>query len=173
MANITTDTMEKRILSIENKADEIVLRQKTAPFDFSRFTKKEITELVRAMRVTMKAASGIGLAANQIGLNLSLFVAKTDRKLHAVFNPKITRFSPDEDEMEEGCLSIPKKYGIVRRPIVIWVEGQNARGEKIKVKHFGLLARVFQHEIDHLNGILFIDKALEVYEEKRENGNVE
>jgi peptide deformylase len=160
-----------RILSIENKADAIVLRQKTAPFDFSRFTKKEITELVRAMRETMKGASGIGLAANQIGLNLSLFVAKTERKLHAVFNPKLVWVSKEDDEMEEGCLSIPKKYGIVRRSTVIWVEGQNARGQKIKVKHFGLLARVFQHEIDHLNGILFIDKALEVYEEKRENGN--
>lgn len=173
MVNITTDIMEKRILSIENKADEIILRQTTAPFDFSRFTKKEIIELVRAMRVIMKGASGIGLAANQIGLNLSLFVAKTDRKLHAVFNPKITRRGAEEDEMEEGCLSIPKTYGIVRRSTAIWVEGQNMRGQKIKVKHFGLLARVFQHEIDHLNGILFIDKAVETYAEKRENGNVE
>ena len=91
MANITTDTMEKRILSIENKADAIVLRQKTAPFDFSCFTKKEIMELVRTMRATMKGASGIGLAANQIGLNLSLFVAKTEPKLHAVINPKLEK----------------------------------------------------------------------------------
>lgn len=162
-----------RILSIENKADAIVLRQKTAPFDFSRFTKKEIAELVRSMRETMKGASGIGLAANQIGLNLSLFVAKTERKLHAVFNPKLVWASKEEDEMEEGCLSIPKTYGIVRRPVAVRVEAQDAKGKKIEFAPTGLLARVFQHEMDHLNGILFTDKAVEVYEERRENGNAE
>lgn len=161
--------MEKRILSIENKEDVIVLRQKTAPFDFSRFTKKEIMELVRIMRETMKGASGIGLAANQIGLNLSLFVAKTERKLHAVFNPKIIWVSKDEDEMEEGCLSIPKKYGVVRRSIAIRVEAEDMKGKKVIFAPTGLLARVFQHEMDHLNGVLFIDKAVEVYEVSREN----
>ncbi len=164
--------MEKRIYSIENKEDAIVLRQKTAPFNFSRFTKKEIMALVRTMRETMKAASGVGLAANQIGLNLSLFVAKVDRKTHAIFNPLIMRISKEENEMEEGCLSIPNKFGIVRRPAVVWVTGQDARGKKITIEQAGLLARVFQHEIDHLNGILFIDKAIEVYDAPREIGNV-
>lgn len=160
--------MEKRILSIENKADLMVLRQKTAPFDFSRFTKKEIMELVRSMRETMKGAGGIGLAANQIGFNLSLFVAKTERKLHAVFNPKLVWASKEEDEMEEGCLSIPKTYGIVRRPVAVRVEAQDMKGKKVEFTPTGLLARVFQHEMDHLNGILFTDKAVEVYEEKRD-----
>ena len=173
MASITTDTMEKRILSIENKADEIVLRQKTAPFDFSRFTKKEIIELVRGMKEVMQGASGIGLAANQIGLNLSLFVAKTERKLHAVFNPRVVWASKEEDEMEEGCLSIPKKYGIVRRPVAVRVEAQDSKGKYVVLAVEGLLARVFQHEIDHLNGVLFIDKAVEIYEESRDNGNAE
>ncbi len=174
MANITTDIMEKRILSIENKADAIVLRQKTAPFDFSLFTKKEIIELVRAMRETMKGASGIGLAANQIGLNLSLFVAKTERKLHAVFNPKLVWVSKEEDEMEEGCLSIPKTYGIVRRPVAVRVEAQDSKGKKVVFAPTGLLARVFQHEMDHLQGILFTDKAVEIYTEKRgENTDAE
>ena len=163
--------MVKRILLIENKEDAIVLRQKTAPFDFARFTKKEITDLVRTMRETMKAASGIGLAANQIGLNLSLFVAKTDRKLHAIFNPLVTRVSKEEDEMEEGCLSIPNKFGIVPRPTAVWVMGQDARGKKIMVAQTGLLARVFQHEIDHLNGILFTDRAREIYDVSREETN--
>ena len=158
MANITTATMEKRILSIENKEDEIVLRQKTAPFDFSRFTKKEIIELVRAMRVTMKAASGIGLAANQIGLNLSLFVAKIDRKLHAVFNPKITRFGLDEDEMEEGCLSIPEYFMAVPRSKKIKIKALDENGKKIRFKAKGFLARVLQHETDHLNGLLIKDR---------------
>ena len=165
--------MEKRILSIANKADLTVLRQKTAPFDFSRFTKKEITELVRSMRETMKGASGIGLAANQIGLNLSLFVAKTERKLHAVFNPKLVWASAEEDDMEEGCLSIPKTYGIVRRSVAVRVEAQDSKGKKVEFSPTGLLARVFQHEMDHLEGILFTDKAVETYEERRENGNAE
>lgn len=171
--------MEKRILSIENKEDAIVLRQKTAPFDFARFTKKEIIELVRTMRITMKGSSGIGLAANQIGLNLSLFVVKVDRKTHAIFNPLVTRVSKEEDEMEEGCLSIPNKFGIVRRPVTVWITGQDAHGKKIMATHTGLLARVFQHEIDHLNGILFTDRAREIYEisragtSARENGNAE
>ncbi len=165
--------MEKRILSVENKQDGIVLRQKTAPFDFSRFTKKEITELVHTMRDTMKGASGIGLAANQIGLNLSLFVAKTERKLHAVFNPKLVWASREEDDMEEGCLSIPGKYGIVRRPVAIRVEAQDSKGKKVEFAPTDLLARVFQHEMDHLNGILFTDKAAEIYDVSRENGNAE
>lgn len=163
----------KRIYSIENKEDSIVLRQKTAPFDFARFTKKEIMELVRTMRETMKSASGIGLAANQIGLNLSLFVAKVDRKTHAIFNPLITRVSEEEDEMEEGCLSIPNKFGIVRRSVAVQVTGQDARGKKLVIEETGLLARVFQHEIDHLNGVLFIDKAHEIYTVSREGTNAE
>lgn len=163
------DTMAKRILSIENKEDAIVLRQKTAPFDFSRFTKKEITELVRVMKETMQGASGIGLAANQIGLNMSLFIAKTERKLHAVFNPQLVWASTEEDEMEEGCLSIPIKHGIVRRPVAVRVEAQDSKGKKVTLAPHGLLARVFQHEMDHLNGILFTDKAVKVYDGSREN----
>ena len=171
MANTTME--QKRILSIENKGDAIVLRQKTAPFDFSRFTKKEIMDLVRTMKATMQGASGIGLAANQIGLNLSLFVAKTERKLHAVFNPRVVWVSKEEDEMEEGCLSIPGQYGVVRRPIAVRVEAEDSKGKKVELTVEGLLARVFQHEMDHLQGILFTDKAVEVYEERRDNGNAE
>lgn len=153
----------KRILLVTNKEDAIVLRQKTGLFDFSKFTKKDIRELVQSMRVTMKLADGVGLSANQIGLNLSLFVAQIDRKLHAVFNPKIVKVSKDEDDMEEGCLSVLRTFGTVRRPTAIWIEYQDAGGKKTKAKVQGFLARVFQHEIDHLNGILFTDKAVDVY----------
>ncbi len=156
--------MEKRILIISNKADAIVMRQKTAPFDFSKFTQKEIRGLITSMRVTMKAADGVGLSANQIGLNVSLFVAQAGRKAHAVFNPKIVKKLRGEDEMEEGCLSVPRTFGMVRRSSKIWVEAQDARGKKVKLKVGGFLARVFQHEIDHLNGILFIDTATGIYE---------
>ena len=160
--------MEKRILLQSNKADEIVLRQKTAPFDFSQFTKKEIRELIKAMRLTMKKADGVGLSANQIGLNLSMFIAQVERKFYAVFNPTITKILKEADSMEEGCLSVPRFFGPVERPSKIWVEAQDVSGKKVKIKAWGFLARVFQHEIDHLNGILFIDKAKELYHIKHE-----
>ncbi len=161
--------MERRILVITNKADAIVLRQKTAPFDFSKFTKKEIRELIRDMRLTMKKADGVGISANQIGLNLSLFIAQMGRKCHAIFNPKLLTASLEEDELEEGCLSIPQKFGVVKRSTKIMVICQNADGEHEKLEVWGFLARVFQHEMDHLEGVLFIDKAKEVYDAPREN----
>ncbi len=156
--------MERRILQIRNKADAIVLRQKTAPFDFSKFTQKEIRELIKIMRITMKAADGVGLSANQIGLNLSLFIAQIDRKVHVVFNPKIVKTFSKEDDIEEGCLSILDTFGMVRRPVKISVDAQDSHGRSVRHRVGGLLARVFQHEIDHLNGVLFIDKATDLRE---------
>ncbi len=160
--------MEKRILLHDNKEDVIVLRQKTAPFDFSRFTKKEIRELVKMMRAIMKKVEGVGLSANQIGLNMRLFVAHVERKFYAVFNPRIVKIVKAVDEIEEGCLSVPGVFGPVARPSKIWVEAQDMNGKTIKIKAWGFLARVFQHEIDHLNGILFIDTAKELYHIKNE-----
>lgn len=159
--------MERRIFLITDKSDATVLRQKTAPFDFSKYTKKEIRELTRDMRIAMKRADGVGLSANQIGLNASLFIAQAGRKCHAIFNPEVIKVSRDEDEMEEGCLSIPGKFGVVRRPVKIAIRCQNADGKKERLEAWGFLARVFQHEMDHLNGVLFIDKALEVYDAPR------
>ena len=158
----------KKILLLGVKEDAIVLRQKTASFDFSKFTRKEIRVLVRDMRATMKAAEGVGLSANQIGLNLNIFVAVVEGKFYAVFNPKIVKILKKTDEMEEGCLSVPEHYGLVQRPSAIWVEGQNILAKKIKIKAWGLLARVFQHEIDHLNGVLFVDRTKRVYQIKHE-----
>ena len=155
--------MEKKIALIDNKQDAVVLRQTTAPFDFSRFTKKEVRELIKNMRATMRGAEGVGLSANQMGLNLSVFVAAVERKFYAIFNPKMVKIVKEQDEMEEGCLSVPGRFGLVGRSSKIWVEGQDANGKKIRIKAWGFLARVFQHEIDHLNGVLFIDKAKEVY----------
>lgn len=160
--------MEKRILIHAHKEDAIILRQKTAPFNFSLFTKKEIRELVKMMRMTMKKAEGVGLSANQIGLNMRLFVAQIERKFYAVFNPVIVKTLSAVDEMEEGCLSVPGAFGLVERPSKIWVEAQDVDGKKIKIKAWGFLARVFQHEIDHLDGALFIDKAKKLHHVKNE-----
>ncbi len=162
-----------KILTVENKKEEKFLRTKTIEFDFSKFNKKETAALVKQMKEAMNAAAGIGLSANQIGLNLKVFTVQMPAskeipaKFYAVFNPEITKSSVKKTVMEEGCLSVPGMYGIVERPEKITLEGRDKNGKKLKIKSWGLLARVFQHECDHLNGILFIDKAREIH--KAEN----
>ena len=157
----------REILTVNNKTDEKFLRLKTAEFDFSKFTRKEINELVKMMREIMIKTDGIGLAANQIGLDFRLFVAQLpksektgDKKFYAIFNPEIVKTSGDKELLDEGCLSVPGGYyGEVDRDLKITLEGFDKNNKKLKIKAWGLLARVFQHEIDHLNGKLFIDKA--------------
>ncbi|MDI6717787.1 MAG: peptide deformylase [Patescibacteria group bacterium] len=153
------------IFTINNKREEKFLRKKTADFDFSNVSKKEIADLIKKMREIMKKEIGIGLSANQIGLDMRLFVAEIPQhdktfKFFSVFNPNIIKTSKETSVLEEGCLSAPGFYGEVKRLNKITLEGYDKNGRKIKIKAQGLTARVFQHEIDHLNGILFIDKAV-------------
>ena len=147
------------ILTVNNKKEEKFLRRQTSLFDFKKFTKVRLRELIKTMRDAMKKADGIGLSANQIGFDLRIFVAQVENKFYATFNPEILQTSEETKEMSEGCLSVPGVYGAVARPEKITLVGYNAAGKKIKIKAWGLLARVFQHEVDHLNGKLFIDKA--------------
>lgn len=160
--------MLEDILTIDNKKNEKFLRRKTADFDFEKFSKKEIATLVALMRRTMHDANGIGLSANQIGLDLKVFVAevsdpKGGLKFYAAFNPKIQKTSDETALFEEGCLSIPGKWGEVERSERVMLSGFDKNGKPMKIKAWGLLARVFQHEMDHLNGKLFIDRTKKVY----------
>lgn len=112
----------------------------------------------------MKDADGVGLSANQIGIKKRIFVAQVPDdqgklKFYSIINPKIVKIFSNKVAMEEGCLSVPEKYGEVLRPEKIILEGETIDGKKIKIKAWGLLSRVFQHEFDHLEGKLFIDKA--------------
>lgn len=152
-----------KILTIQNKTEEKFLRKPAKLFDFSKYSKKEIQELIKKMRKEMKIAQGVGLSANQIGFDIKVFVAeapseKGAMKFYAVFNPEIKSFSKEIFEIDEGCLSIPNFYGKVKRPAKIVLTGFDKNGKKIMIKAWGFLARVFQHETDHLNGVLFIDK---------------
>ncbi|MDO8466770.1 MAG: peptide deformylase [bacterium] len=151
-----------KIVTIQNKKDEKFLRQKTANFDFTQFSKKEIRELIKRMRRDMHEADGIGLSANQIGLDTRIFVAIVESKFYAIFNPELIQLSKETTAIDEGCLSVPGVYGLVERPARVTLKGLDANGHVIKIKAWGLLARVFQHEMDHLNGGLFIDKAKQV-----------
>ena len=124
----------------------------------------EIRALILAMKTTMKLAKGIGLAANQVGQDLQIFVidealAKGNNAPDAYLNPEITEFSKDKDEAEEGCLSIPDLWQPVSRSKKIKIKALDENGKKIKFKARGFLARVLQHETDHLNGLLIKDRA--------------
>ncbi len=150
------------IVTVANKKDEKFLRTPTALFDFKKYTKKEIRELIQTMRRSMQSAEGIGLSANQIGLNIKVFVAKVENKFYSIFNPELIQLSKEKLTLDEGCLSIPGLYGAVERPEKVTLKGWDQNGRPVKIKAWGLLARVLQHEVDHLNGKLFVDKAKQV-----------
>ena len=158
-----------KIVTIAEKRDEKFLREKTRPFKFEGRTAREIGEFIHEMRQSMKEADGVGLSANQIGYSVRVFVAQVPdnnghMKFYAVFNPDIEKVSPEKILIEEGCLSVPGIFGSVPRPERIVLRGFDRNGKKIKFNAWGLLARVFQHEVDHLDGKLFIDKAKDLHE---------
>ena len=115
-------------------------------------------KLVDDMIETMRAAPGVGLAGPQIGVLDRIFVWEVEEDHGAVINPRITSSSDDTTEEEEGCLSLPGIYYPVVRPASVTVEGIDEGGEPVKLEAEGLLARVCQHEIDHLDGVLFVDR---------------
>jgi peptide deformylase len=132
-----------------------VLREPTKPvgaFDDA------LRRLAADMVETMHAAPGVGLAANQVGLSISCFVYD-DRDGHAGFvaDPVLSAFE-GEDTIDEGCLSIPGPYHPTTRALRVRLQGHDLDGRPIDVRAEGLLARIFQHETDHLNGMLYIDR---------------
>lgn len=133
----------------------------------SNLRDSQIQKLAQALKELMKEEDGLGLAAPQIGSNLRLIAINTKNGDQIFINPKIywkTFFK--KEILEEGCLSVPDVFGLVKRSKKVWLKYQNLSGEKIKIMAEGLLARVFQHEIDHLNGILFIDKVKKIIKGK-------
>ncbi len=125
----------------------------------------QLKKLVDDMLETMHHACGVGLAGPQIGVMRRIFVAEIPAdednphsgKPFVLINPEVIWLSEEMEEGQEGCLSIPNWYGLVNRAKCVEVKAKNVRGKTIRLKGDGFLARVFQHENDHLNGILFID----------------
>lgn len=119
-------------------------------------------QLEQEMIDFMLANNGIGLAANQIGITKNVFVLGSKNipgfEPMAVFNPKILQVSKDTELFKEGCLSYPDLWLMIKRPKAIIAEYQNSKGETQTVEMDGLIARCFQHEFDHLNGICFVDR---------------
>ena len=114
----------------------------------------------------MRAKKGIGLAAPQIGLSRRLFVMDVAGQARACFNPEIVSASPEQTEMAEGCLSFAGKSCIIKRASEISVRYQNYRGDWYTERMDGLMARCFQHELDHLDGIVMQDRYKEQHAEQ-------
>ncbi len=135
---------------------------------------KDLQTLVDDMIETMREAPGVGLAAPQVGISERLIVIEygddedeeKPKKLFAVINPEIIEASEEKVEGIEACLSIPQLVGEVERNERIVVRGYNRHGKAVKIKVNGWLARIFQHEIDHLEGVLFTDRATKIWRPK-------
>ena len=170
---------------------EPVLRRKARPvikFD------KDLQTLIEDMVDTMRAAPGVGLAAPQVGISERVIVVEyaepptptplprgegqgvregeepkeVKPKLYVMVNPEILKTSQETVLGVEGCLSIPNLVGEVERHAMVQIKGLNRHGKPVKVKADGWLARIFQHEIDHLNGVLFTDRATRVWQPPQE-----
>jgi len=126
----------------------------------------ELKQLIDDMVETMRVAPGVGLAAPQVNVADRVIVVELPAddaeglpaELYALVNPEIIKTSRNTEEGQEGCLSIPGYLGAVERHTAIIVRGQDATGKPQRVKAYDYLARIFQHEIDHLDGIMFIDR---------------
>lgn len=155
-------------LPITSGADNPILRAISTPV---KQVDKKLEKLIRDMRVTMDAEDGIGIAAPQVDVNLRLALARLNpgtahETIITMINPEIISHAKTKEENEEGCLSLRKKWGSVPRYQSLTVQFYNKKMEKITLALTGLNARIIQHEIDHLDGKLFIDRVVgEIREE--------
>jgi len=169
----------KPILQTTTPAEDTVLRTTSLPVPKELFDTPELQKMLTDMKEALDAApNGVALAAPQIGLLHRIFIVRYDRMLPppeegetepepsvGVFiNPRITRTSKRRVEMDEGCLSVQKLFGKTRRFERSTVEAQDEHGKVFTRGGGGILSQAFQHEIDHLEGMLFIDHATDTYE---------
>jgi peptide deformylase len=156
---------------------EPVLRRKARKVtDFGADFQKLVDDMIE----TMREAPGVGLAAPQVGESIRLIVVEygdeedeeAPKRLFVVANPEIIQASAEMEMGIEACLSVPGLAGEVERHLQITVKGQNRRGQMVKHRVNGWLARIFQHEIDHLNGVLFTDLAVKVWKPSPEEADL-
>jgi len=148
-------------------ATDPILRQKTEPFDFAN-PPCDPLDLVSNLAETMLSRNGMGIAANQCGLPYRVFVLK-GVELMPCFNPRIIDVSEDELMLEEGCLTHPGLFVKIKRPQVIKVRYALPNGEIVTERYQDLTARVFQHELDHLDGICPLSRASRIHLEQARN----
>ena len=161
--------------------DNPILRAVAPPVVPQDIGSEKLAKIIGDMKDAMAMQKdGVALAAPQIGVSLRIFVvsgsllARADKTFKGdgsdlVFiNPQLTKFSRQKKDLEEGCLSVRWLYGKVKRSSKVTLNALNEKGEPVVRGASGLLAQIFQHEVDHLNGILFIDRAKEVWEMSKE-----
>jgi len=147
----------KRIIQKDIKKEDVILRKTAEDIPVSDISSEKIQTVLREMREALESQSdGVFIVAPMAYDNISNFSGK---KQFIFINPRIIKTSSDKKLMEEGCLSVRPWYGKVRRASRATVEAYDADGEKFQMEGSGLIAQIFQHEIDHLEGILFTDKA--------------
>ena len=160
-----------------------LLRSHAAPVLLEEIASKKVKDVIKKMKLALHAEEdGVAIAAPQVGVSLRIFVVKDEAVAMAqhlpadqiaedlVFiNPEILKVSKKKSQMEEGCLSLRYLYGEVMRHEKVTISAYNEKGEKMTAGASGLLAQIFQHEIDHLDGILFTDRAKNVRDLPPEN----
>ena len=145
--------MKKQILKVPDN----LLRQKSEEVvSFDKNLSQMVADLTETL-ISQTDPVGLGLSAVQIGVLKRVFVARIRNRIRHFVNPKILKFSKEEITFLEGCFSVPEFYGHVIRPAEIDLEAQDKHGKKTQGNYKGLPARIIQHEIDHLDGILFTD----------------
>ena len=166
-------TKPMRVFLITKKTDSVLLRTKSLPINMKK-NKYLITKLANRMLATVQdsASLGVGIAAPQVGILKKMIVVqrldKENEPFEVYVNPEIKKYSKKKRPCPEGCLSIPNKRAVtLDRAYTVWLEYQTIKGEKIKEKVNDFVSVIFQHEIDHLNGILFIDHLLKEVEETK------
>ena len=162
--------IKKSDLKIASANDKILNKR---PTDFKFSGEDDATAIANILFSRMQELGGVGLSANQVGLDMRVFVMGTEEVRMNVFNPEIVEFSLEEEHMNEGCLSYPGLTLGVKRPSNIKVKFQNDKGEWCELQLGGITARIFQHEYDHMEGKSFLDHVspmkLEYYKKKLKN----
>ena len=157
------------IRNIVKEGDELLRKKSKQVVDFD----KNLHTLLDDMVETMHKAEGAGLAAVQVGVLKRVFVMHAGKEIRECINPKILKEEGENKIKVEGCLSVPGKCGTVDRPDKVWVEYQDRNGNKVNKKFTGFEAKCFCHESDHLEGILYIDRATKMFKDRNEYGEYE
>ncbi|NBW12465.1 MAG: peptide deformylase [Caulobacteraceae bacterium] len=143
-------------------SNDPLLKTKIELFDFSKFTSEQVQKICNDLIETMIHFEGLGLSANQIGLPHRVFVMWSNPTV-VCFNPKIVSYEGDPIFFSEGCLSYPNLYVKIKRPPAIRVRYQKPNGETVTDRLMGMSARVFQHELDHLDGVIYTTRANKIH----------
>lgn len=157
-----TRTTKLPIWSLFNQSEQAMLKTPSQPVDLSTLETPEMQQLIDDMVITMNQAEGIGLAAPQVGKSLRLAVVTGEvngqSEPYVLVNPIISPIGAEQVDGEEGCLSIRDVFGLVPRATHIRLKAFDRHGQPWSIEAFDLFARVIQHEVDHLQGVLFLDR---------------